>query len=254
MSNPLDVTTLKAIRDPSMDQAGLMPLIGCGSSGPSSPVSGSTGEQLGSPAARRGESDPGAIRRPLRLVVQPGFVDELSQPRPVGVHDLDVPVAVPVGAECQSRTVRRPAGIEVPPRVTRELRDAGAVEVDDLDVAGHRRSGVERDPLAVGRPRGWDTGGRSTVSRRTPEPSGLMTKSASIPSRSETNAMRPDETAVMMCRRPIVIADHVVRRVQPIATTVTVATNVRLIEAGVRAAWCEHGLPDTPWPRGRMAT
>jgi hypothetical protein len=38
---------------------------------------------------------------------------------------------------------------------------------------------------------GWDTAGSSLVRRRTPEPSGRMTNSASEPSRSDTNAMSP---------------------------------------------------------------
>ena len=48
MSNPLDVTTLKASRDPSKDQDGFRPLMGCGKR-PSSPVSGSTARSCGGP-------------------------------------------------------------------------------------------------------------------------------------------------------------------------------------------------------------
>jgi hypothetical protein len=42
---------------------------------------------------------------------------------------------------------------------------------------------------------GWETGGSWGVSRRTCEPSAPMRKSASTPSRSETNAISPPGTS-----------------------------------------------------------
>jgi hypothetical protein len=60
--------------------------------------------------SRSGSSRSRSVNRPAttRFVVQPRRIDELTHPRTVGIHHTDVPVAVSVGAEGQSRAVWRP--------------------------------------------------------------------------------------------------------------------------------------------------
>jgi hypothetical protein len=79
MSNPLDVTTLNATCDPSNDQAGFRPLVGCGKRVSSSPVSGSTVSSSG---------------EPLRFVAKPSVnrpvTTEVCRPAPENQR-VDVP-------------------------------------------------------------------------------------------------------------------------------------------------------------------
>jgi hypothetical protein len=65
-------------------------------------------------------------------------IDGLTHPRTVGIHDIDVPVTVPIGAEGQSGAVWRPGGVEVGACVTVDLRQSRVVEVDQVDVTGGR--------------------------------------------------------------------------------------------------------------------
>jgi hypothetical protein len=134
MSKPAAVTKLYASCEPSTVQAGLMPRTGCGRSGCSTPVSG---RPRGARARRcaRCEADPRAVRRPLRLVVQPRRAHQLPDVRTVDVQYEDVPVAVPVGAEGQSTSVRRPTRVEVRGRVAGDLRQSRPVWGDQVDVA-----------------------------------------------------------------------------------------------------------------------
>ena len=124
ISNPVEVTTLNASCDPSDDQAGLRPPTACGRSVLSAPVSGSTASSWGEPLR--------VVAKPIRepsgdhcgFVVQPRGVDELPHPGTVRIHDIDVPVTVPVRAEGQSGAVWGPGGIKIGVRIAGDLGQA----------------------------------------------------------------------------------------------------------------------------------
>jgi hypothetical protein len=117
------------------------------------------GQELRRAATSGGEPDSRTVRRPLRFVVQSRRIDQLSHPRAVGTHDIDVPISVPIGAERQAGAVPRPGGVEIGASIAGDLGRPRAVDVDQIDVTGDGRSRIEGDPLPIRRPGGMERRG-----------------------------------------------------------------------------------------------
>src|SRR5437660_3704610 len=79
-------------------------------------------------------------------------VGEVAQARTVGVHDVDLHIAVALALERDPRAVRRPAGPIVRGRSVGEVRNARAVGVHDVDLLVPVAGAAEEDFRPVRRP------------------------------------------------------------------------------------------------------
>nr|ABZ06466.1 hypothetical protein ALOHA_HF4000010I05ctg1g30 [uncultured marine microorganism HF4000_010I05] len=80
----------------------------------------------------------GGLRRPLRtpvgICVSRRIIGEPSLIATIGVHEIYLEVAVPVGRKCDAGAVRGPGGAKVVERTNSEAGLAGPVCVHHIDV------------------------------------------------------------------------------------------------------------------------
>ena len=93
-----------------------------------------------------GECDLSAIRRPRWLPSESDAVGQLNDAGSVGIHQIELCLAVAIACKGDFRAVRRPRGGEVRGRMVREIGGATTGNIDHQDLAvaleGVRQYGV----------------------------------------------------------------------------------------------------------------
>jgi hypothetical protein len=106
------------------------------------------------------KDDVAAVGRPVRILIWRPASRQTSLVRSVRVHEVHVPVAVPLAGERDRCAVRRPCGEDVFHAVGRQSREVRTVRIDheQLELLPFAPPAGKDDARSVRRPRGLEPG------------------------------------------------------------------------------------------------